>query len=314
MATGDSGREAYTAIAWGVGLSHERSDIAGAEGFHSLEGNMCGTARRGADALPRSKATSRAKGSHRNLGDLVSGRRRRVLCVYGGPHWEGEEPKPMMHGHEKSDLVIVAMKPANKAKEAHCGVSGANAAELVERRAGAKGNTHQHNTYWTQSQARVTNALERIRPLSPSHTRGGSRMRESRTYGSVRGACDETHVPTATAARVHHAARRCGGGVAACGEGAAARADAAHRRADDLAADDADDKPASRHSCTGLQQLGWTIGRNVRIDYRWGAGNADNARKYAAELVALSPDVILANGSPSSRHCNRRPALCRSCS
>jgi hypothetical protein len=41
---GDSGREAYTAIARGVGLSHERSDVAGAEGFHSLEGNMCGTA------------------------------------------------------------------------------------------------------------------------------------------------------------------------------------------------------------------------------------------------------------------------------
>jgi transposase len=102
-------------------LSHERSDIAGAEGFHSLEGNMCGTVMRGADALPGSKATSRAKGSHRNLGDLVSGRCRRVLCVYGGPHWEGEEPKPMMHGHEKSDLAIVAMKPANKAKEAHCG-------------------------------------------------------------------------------------------------------------------------------------------------------------------------------------------------
>ena len=38
MATGDSGGEAYTAIAWGVGLSHERSYIAGAEGFHSLEG------------------------------------------------------------------------------------------------------------------------------------------------------------------------------------------------------------------------------------------------------------------------------------
>jgi hypothetical protein len=78
VATGDSGREAYTAIAWGVGLSHERSDIAGAEGFHSLEGNMCGTAMRGADALPGSKATSRAKGSHRNLGDLGSGRQRRV--------------------------------------------------------------------------------------------------------------------------------------------------------------------------------------------------------------------------------------------
>ena len=106
MAPGDSGHEAYTAIAWGVGLSHERSDIAGAEGFHSLEGNMCGTARRGADALPGSKATSRAKGSHRNLGGLVSGRRRRVLCVYGGPHWEGEEPKPMMHGHKEPERVV----------------------------------------------------------------------------------------------------------------------------------------------------------------------------------------------------------------
>jgi hypothetical protein len=85
-----------------------------------------------------------------------------------------------------------------------------------ERRTGAKGNTHQHNTYRTQSQARVTNALERIRPLSPSHTRGGSRMRESRLYGSVRGACDETHVPTATASGVHHADRRCGSSVAPC--------------------------------------------------------------------------------------------------
>ena len=75
MSAGDDAHEAYTAIAWGVGLSHERSDIAGAEGFHSLEGNMCGTATRGADALPGSEATSRAKGSHRNLGGLVSGRR-----------------------------------------------------------------------------------------------------------------------------------------------------------------------------------------------------------------------------------------------
>jgi putative ABC transport system substrate-binding protein len=46
-----------------------------------------------------------------------------------------------------------------------------------------------------------------------------------------------------------------------------------------------------------LQQSGWIIGRNVRIEYRWGASDADNARKYAAELAALAPDVILANGS-----------------
>src|SRR6266567_4749060 len=111
---GDSGHEAYTAIAWGVGLSHERSDIAGAESFHSLEGNMCGTAMRGADALPGSKATSHAKGSHRKLGGLGSGHRCRVGAEYDGPHREGEEPKPMMHGPEKSDLAIVAGKSANK--------------------------------------------------------------------------------------------------------------------------------------------------------------------------------------------------------
>ena len=61
MATGDSGCEAYTAIAWGVGLTHERSDIAGAESLYSLEGNMCGTAMRGAVALPGSKATFACK-------------------------------------------------------------------------------------------------------------------------------------------------------------------------------------------------------------------------------------------------------------
>jgi putative tryptophan/tyrosine transport system substrate-binding protein len=47
----------------------------------------------------------------------------------------------------------------------------------------------------------------------------------------------------------------------------------------------------------GLQQLGWTIGQNVQIDYRWSAGNEDDTRKYAAELVALTPDVIFAMGS-----------------
>ena len=51
-------------------MSHERSDVAGAESFYSLEGNMCGTAMRGAVALPGSKATSRAKGTHRKLGGL----------------------------------------------------------------------------------------------------------------------------------------------------------------------------------------------------------------------------------------------------
>ena len=46
-----------------------------------------------------------------------------------------------------------------------------------------------------------------------------------------------------------------------------------------------------------LQQLGWTEGRNLQIDYRWSGGNAADARKYAAELVALLPDVILTNSA-----------------
>ena len=46
-----------------------------------------------------------------------------------------------------------------------------------------------------------------------------------------------------------------------------------------------------------LQQLGWTVGQNVQIEYRWAAGSEDDMRKYAAELVALAPDVILTSGA-----------------
>src|SRR6516225_9718503 len=64
----------------------------------------------------------------------------------------------------------------------------------------------------------------------------------------------------------------------------------------------ADDPEASARVTAlaqGLQQLGWTAGHNVRIDYRWGAVDADRSRRYAAELVALAPDVILAVGGPA---------------
>jgi ABC-type uncharacterized transport system substrate-binding protein len=49
----------------------------------------------------------------------------------------------------------------------------------------------------------------------------------------------------------------------------------------------------------GLQELGWSVGRNVRIDIRWSAGSADDVRKYAAELITFAPDVILSSGTPS---------------
>jgi len=66
-----------------------------------------------------------------------------------------------------------------------------------------------------------------------------------------------------------------------------------------LASDDAEGQARLAAFHQGLQQLGWTVGRNVQIDYRWSAGNADYIRKFAAELVALAPDVIVSTGSPS---------------
>jgi ABC-type uncharacterized transport system substrate-binding protein len=57
------------------------------------------------------------------------------------------------------------------------------------------------------------------------------------------------------------------------------------------------DRLAAFHQ--GLQELGWSVGRNVRIETRWGEDDADRERKYAAELVALAPDIILASGTLS---------------
>src|SRR3989442_15917416 len=61
-----------------------------------------------------------------------------------------------------------------------------------------------------------------------------------------------------------------------------------------LAADDPDSSRRFTAFVQGLQELGWTDGRNLRIDTRWAAGDADRVRQYAAELVAHAPDVILA--------------------
>jgi putative tryptophan/tyrosine transport system substrate-binding protein len=64
-----------------------------------------------------------------------------------------------------------------------------------------------------------------------------------------------------------------------------------------LAADDAESAARLTAFVQGLQELGWTDSRNVRIETRWGAGDAERFRRYAAELVALAPDVILASGA-----------------
>ena len=103
------------------------------------------------------------------------------------------------------------------------------------------------------------------------------------------------------AARIHHPSWRRGSRLAARRVRAAGRSDASRRRAPEArTADDREGQARVAAFLQRLQELGWTDGRNVRIDYRWAAADADRSRTYAAELVALAPDVILASASQST--------------
>ena len=90
------------------------------------------------------------------------------------------------------------------------------------------------------------------------------------------------------------------GGAAAWPLGARAQQGKRMRRAGALLPYAANDPQAQARNAAflqGLQQLGWTVGNNVQIDYRWSGGNEDDTRKYATEVVALAPDVIFTSGS-----------------
>src|SRR5881275_3272987 len=133
----------------------------------------------------------------------------------------------MMHGHEKSDLARVAEKPANKAEQPTAEASaGEVAAEPVERRAGTKGNAGQQSTCRAQNRISVSQALERIRQFAVTHPRWEPYAGKPHVRFCA-GACDETHVPTATAPGLHYPARRRGSRLAVHGARAAASADAA---------------------------------------------------------------------------------------
>src|SRR6516165_4637766 len=195
----------------------------------------------------------------------------------------------MMHGRGKSDSTIVAVKPANKAEQ--------SAAEPVEQRAETKGNANQQSACRTQSRVSVSQALERIRQAFAVWTRGKSRMRESCTYGSARGARDNS--------RPYRDRREfitLLGGATAWPLAVRAQQGEPVRRIGVLMnspADDAQGQGRFAAFLQGLQQLGWSEGRNVRIDVRWGAqGDSETNRQHAAELVALAPEVILASTAP----------------
>ena len=84
--------------------------------------------------------------------------------------------------------------------------------------------------------------------------------------------------------------------MAAGGARAAERTNATYWRANATCGRGSGHKARLAAFAQELQQLGWDVGRNVQIDTRAGAGDADRARGYATELVALTPDVILATG------------------
>jgi putative ABC transport system substrate-binding protein len=67
-----------------------------------------------------------------------------------------------------------------------------------------------------------------------------------------------------------------------------------------LTADDLEAPGRVAAFAQGVGELGWTIGRNVRIDYRWGANDPDRGRRHADELIALAPDTTLASGTLSA--------------
>ena len=191
----------------------------------------------------------------------------------------------MMHGPEKSDPVIVAGKPTNKAER--------SAAELAEPRTGTKGNADRQSTHWTQSQARVSQALERIRQaVAVTHPRWEPHAGKPHVRICAGGARQLASLPLNRRALIVAL------GVATVWS-IAARAQQAKevRRVGALMPVSSDDLQYQARFAAfleGLKQLGWADHRNVHIDIRWGAGDADLLRKYAEELVALGPDVLMA--------------------
>ena len=156
----------------GQPLSRDSTLIPGADAVPEAEGNTDGRVIASARPTRRGRRPWHVRTLlAREPGDLAV---RPVGAYRAGPHREGEEPKPMMNGPEKSDSAIVAVKPANKA--------GQPAAEWVEPRAGTEGNAGQPRTRRTQSRDSVSQGLDRVRQAA--------RQRKKETVHRAAAPCD----------------------------------------------------------------------------------------------------------------------------
>ena len=192
----------------------------------------------------------------------------------------------MMHGHEKSDLVIVAMKPANKAKEAHCGgVCGGERSGVGGAKGGGQGEyAPAQHVLDPEPGSRDKRAGAYTATFAVTHPRWEPYAGKPHVRFCA-GACDETHVPTATAPRVHYAARwRCGDMAA---RGAGATASSAGDRGSAGASAEMSVKRLEAFR-KGLRDTGYVEGRNVAIEFRWAGGREDRMPESAADLVCGS--------------------------
>jgi putative ABC transport system substrate-binding protein len=193
----------------------------------------------------------------------------------------------MMHGRGKSDSAIVAVKPTNKAER--------SAAEPVEPRAETKGNADQQSTYRAQNRISVSQALDCMRQALAVWTRGRSRMRESCTYGSVRGALSNERPYRDRRAFITLLGGAAASPSIAIGQPARKRPVVGYLYAGSAPAHV--NSPLLRAFLGGMRELGYAEGRDFELALRVADGRADKLVSGAHELVQLSPDVIVAPAS-----------------
>lgn len=139
-------------------MSHESNIIPGADAFVVAEGNMCSASSASAAQPGGVEEPGMCVRSLNGNREISSNRPTAAGAVRGSVPGRRSKPKPVMHGLEKSDSAIVAVKPANKGARA--------SAERVEPRAGTKENAQEPRTRRTQSRCSVSPGLERVRQVA----------------------------------------------------------------------------------------------------------------------------------------------------